>query len=285
MIKEFNKIIAYTDLKAKLQSAHELLFDKDFPFSSYFGINYKNGVIRSLKFYFVSFKKIKIEKLSTVFPLNPKTLAVYDKYQESSNFNLDNLGVTFAIKVNNEMKFSYSFYQKEITHILPDDNKLNVPIKEKSIRGNFFVNEFTHNKSFEKTYFLYSHPDNIIHILKEFRTLNDETKDVKFIEYAEFEGMQKMVMVFKNYKKLTDYLLKLNDPNLLEFNNYLKVKYGFLPDYPGMYLNGEERTIYYFDRKEGENFMNQSATIKKIFNGNDNFKFTIYKDIDRNIIR
>lgn len=264
MLSEFNTLLTSKDLQNRLTQGINILHHKDFPFTSYFGINYSSKGIESIKFYFIAFKKVTADRLSEFFPPYFHIRKIYETFVESKVFDEKHLGVTFGIKIDKSGQLSYSFYQQHLEHITPPIHGINLPIAEHPVRDKFYVREFNDKGIFEKHYYLLTQKENIEFMLDYFSVSGVSAENVSFMEYAEFEDKQKMVLVIPKYAALEEYIKKNNDEKFMQLNDYIQDKLGFLPEFPGHYLNKDVKTIYFFDRKKGDDFFKQSLTINKL---------------------
>lgn len=265
MIKEFENIIASKELRIKLQKALDVVFAKNFPVFWYFGVNYDQSGIRSIKFYIVSFKKTDVERLRTFFPYTDEIRDVYKDFESSMVFDMNNLGAAFGIKVDKSFDISYSFYQKKHGYIPPPPQSFHMLSKEKSIREDYYVMEFKKDKGYIKNYYLLFNNDNITSIIMKFDLNNAlSVSDLGCVELGEFQNKQKISLTFKDDLKKEQYIKDTNNHSFLELDQFIKNTYGFFSFFPGNYLGNNLKSIYYFDRNVSNDFFQNSYTLYRL---------------------
>lgn len=266
MINQFNDIVDNAELKSKLKLGVELFYDEKYPYTSYFGLNYSKNKIESIKFYFITFKKIPIEKLKKFFPPIEGVNHIYKDFIESFDFskeNIRNMGVTFSIKINSKKEISYSFYQQHKNFVI-SPQKLNLPEHEAQLRNNFYVKEFNKDSEYEKNYYLIMNKKNIDFLLDFFNVKYISSEHIQGIEYAEFEDSKKMVLVIPNNESKTVFINNNNDLNFKKLKEDIEKRYDLVSEFPGLYHKSDKKTVYFFDKENQGDFFKKSLTINKM---------------------
>ena len=265
MVNQFYDFITRPNLLEKLSVAIDSFYVEGYPFTTYFGVNYQGAEIVSVKFYIVFFDKVSPTLLSELFPDFSPIDRLYSRYEPSKEYNLSNLGVTLAIKINAAGELAYSYYQLDKENILPSPTLLPWLPLSKVIRANLRSVEFNSALSYSKNYYMFEHEPSIASCLKEF-SLDVKPEEIKFVEYSEFDGKQKMVLVFKDphCKDIFENLFASDE--LLELKFHLQGRFGFHSDYPGLYKGGRVKKTYFFKKDQHQDFFQSPDTIRSLLN-------------------
>lgn len=264
MIEQYSTLTSCPHLRRNITSALAVLGEHDH-FTNYMGLNYSARGIESIKFYFLTTAKIGIKEISRFFPHADAIQDEYRKHEGSRTFDLDNLGVTFSIKADRSGLISHAYYQQRVGEKAYFPATIELPVMEKSIRDDFYVREFKGGEATEKNYFLMSNRDNIRYTMDYFQVSEVPESEVTHIEYAEFPGAQKMVMVIPDRTARIRYLERTGNENEMSLVRHLMARYGWFPEFPGKYLSGRTRTVYFFQESAASGFFAKARTLEQAF--------------------
>jgi hypothetical protein len=248
MIHDFNKILNYPIVSDFLNKGLEILHHKEFPISSYFGVNYDKNGLKNVKFYISTLKKIDIEQLKVFFPINQNLIDAYEEYCEGLEININNMGTMFAVKVAKDGSYNYTFYARVKKNENLSFKHLSLPFEEQKILDDAFVIAMNSDSEIicEKKYFGVFNSQNVNYMLDYFGCSIEKSK-VRFVEYVEYQNHQKMAIGVKDVSYLQNYLEETNGEDFIELNNYVKSKFGVIPFSPVVYLNSSEKAMYFIE--------------------------------------
>lgn len=260
VLNDFLKIINSKKTKVFLDKGIQTLYDRDFPFCSYIGINYNDTNLINVKFYFTAFKKIDFNLTKDFFPYSESIHKAYTRYKESNVYNPDNMGVGFIQKQNMDGSLLYTFGLRLNEKLNPPINHFNL-LPEDKVVDDYFAFETDSNQAYPKYYHIITNRKNIEYLLKEFE-LDINFNKVNVIEYSEFGDKQKILAGMYNVADVENYLIKNSSEEFIKLHNFITQKFDFIPVSPGKYLNKDVKSIHYFDKGDPIYFRNSLALLK-----------------------
>jgi len=263
MINNFLSVAKSSIVKNFLDDSISFLHHKDFPFCSYFGINYEKDKILNVKFYVTAFKKVDLNQLENMFPYTKNIKEEYAKYEESKIFDLEHFGTAFILKVNPDMRTSHAFYMKTKDFHEPM-SIMTLKHPEPRIVDDYYAVEFNENQSHFKRYYLIKNKDNIKDILQKY-AIDFSTEKINFMECLEVNDKHKMTLGMTNQNFINDYIYLNNEQPFLELNNFLNSNLGFHPFAVGKYYSSDVQSVYYMNQGDGVNFKD-SLTLLRLRN-------------------
>jgi hypothetical protein len=248
MLDEFIKIISSETAIGFIKRSTDTLYDKEYPFCSYVAIHYCDDELVSVKFYVTAFKKIDFSLTKKFFPYSPDVEKAYERYKEGKIFSAQNMGFTFAQKISQGGKIIYAYYQRLNEEINPPIDQGGLHDESKVI-DDYLAYEGASGKMYQKYYYLVREGANVKRLLQR-SGLGINANDVDLVEYATFDGKQKVLAAVKTVAATENYLRKTERGGFLELHDFVIGRLGFVPASPGKYLNSPVRSIYYFSPGE-----------------------------------
>ncbi len=234
---------------------------------SYWGVNFKNEEVFSLKFYAHLFDEMTREELMDFIPTTEDFEEYVQLKQSGSELNVNNVGIALELKLeigSSEIRNGFFYMLKNIpeaTKVIGFPDRLPAYLKDKckSVAVNF---EYEGSQKLFKKYY-YFKPDDCKGVFEEkFNTkLAEETS---LIEYSESETFSKINIfspgVMDGNKKGNNFTSQE-----VEIITFFNNKYGFINLEYGMYDNHEKKSIYFFSPSaDGKPFSTNKDTLKKI---------------------
>jgi hypothetical protein len=249
MIHDFNKILKYPIVSDFLNKGLEILHHKEFPISTYFGVNYDKNGLKNIKFYISTLKKIDTDQLKVFFPINQNLIDAYEEYSEGLEININNMGTMFAVKVAKDGSYNYTFYARVKKNENLSFKHLNLPLKEQKILDDAFVIALDSDSQIicKKNYIGVFNSQNVNHMLDYFGCSIEKSK-VRFVEYVEYQNHQKIAIGVKDISYLESYADDTNGEDFKQLNSYLKSEFDVISVSPAVYLNSSEKAMYYIDK-------------------------------------
>ena len=223
--------------------------NKSFPYLNYFGINYDNKGVYSVKFYFHLFNKLNEEQVALFLP----TTEHYFQYEHLRNYSEiatpQVTGCAFEVKFykhssNPVLGFHYKLKPKRESFDLIG-NPTNLPETLIDYSYSPAINyEYHKDKTLRKKYFYFFNPSPKQYFSKRFNipklTLSS------FIEYAESENISKINAIFnkKSIEKL-DFEFKTNKKILA-----ICEKYQLYVKFLGFYESHPIKAYYFYPRNQ-----------------------------------
>jgi hypothetical protein len=263
MINQFKELLHNENFKSKILNISKVF---DCPSSSlitYLGINYTKNYISSLKFYFVTTKKINLQLIEKDFPFINEIEDVYSNYVENNKLSIENLGISFGLKINSDGNISYSYYQ-QIENYENVIESIKFPAEEISIRNNYYVLEKKDNKIYKKQYLIVTKNENKHYLSSLFNLKNIYSSQIKSIEFCEFNSEKKINFYPINKSVLENYLHHISN-EVNDLVRFMKEEYNLYPNFPGIYLDTDLKSIYFFNKTVDENFFENHSIVNNLF--------------------
>lgn len=235
---------------------------------SYFGINFKNGKIYSVKTYFHVFEDLKEDALLFIPKLDDYLKC--QKYYKSLSFKaMFNVGIAFTMKFyqkDNSIGRGFYFMSDQVETLVNDmKNPISIPqelIKEcKAIGINY---EYKKGKKLFKKYYYYNSESYKEHIEENFGITMDSQNYL--FEYSESRNAKK-VNIYSLDSELNNEHYKHFSKDENEIIKHIKQKYNLKIFEFGTYLNQNIKSVYFFE-DNSEGFSDLFRTILKWRNEN-----------------
>ncbi|MCF8460602.1 MAG: hypothetical protein K9G46_07755 [Flavobacteriales bacterium] len=239
---------------------------KGLPYFTYFGLNFKEDSVVSIKVYFHWFSQLDKEELEKFLPFSDHILEYYPYHAQSDFCNPNYTGCAFEVKFKDGQDEVIGFYLRlkacEETFkalgrpkSLPDwmEIKLNPAI-------NF---EYSNEEVLLKKYYYFDEPETNKYFADRFELpfLNK----AHLIEFAESDSFCKINTMYGN--DLFDLATEVNrfGKNENELIQKLNDKYGLINAVYGFYERQDIKSVYFFDKQLNLNPVQSRLDIGNIF--------------------
>lgn len=221
----------------------------DSPDINYFGINFDPSGIRSLKFYFAFFRKMKPEEVLRFLPHSRDFDKYYHLWDETRSRSLEHSGCTFELKFNAKMEPITGFHfrmqpVKESYDLIGMPEQL--PFDALSLGTRPGINyEYSAKGVLRKKYYYFESPEHKKYIADRFN--KPFASKASVMEYTESDQFSKV-----NIWRLDYSDENLNRPDYFtskerEVINHFREKYGLLSVSDGFYEKDGIRATYFFN--------------------------------------
>lgn len=250
MIDSFFKILHHPDVKKEMDFLMDYGKSKPF-YTNYFGVNYNENELTSVKLYF-SFFEFPDPAILNRYNFNEDFIVAMKRFWKPQPKNsMLHQGITLSLKCylsdGNVKINSYVHYRSQDFHLgLPK----NITLSEED-KNNYpgFCLE-THDWGDEvKKYFYVTDAHNIGILLQKFDLQNLISPDELYqIEYTESDIESKINLITKNSESVKKCLDKDDIQNILDFSQYLYRNHQLYYYAPGYRLGKRTRAIYFLPK-------------------------------------
>lgn len=240
----------------KLYSLHKNLVNPAYPEMNYFGINFSNGKVSSVKFYFAFFHRLDIADIAKFLPVTSDFLKYYSLWDESATRNIEHTGCTFELKIKPGKEPTYGFHFR----LKPIEESYNVIGYPKLVPFNMLeVNtrpginfEYCGNETVIKKYYYFNSPQHKEYFANRFNL--PHVKNIHLLEYTESAHFSKA-----NFWRFDYTDENRNRPTMfhetdLEIINLFRKKYNLINVSEGYYENEDTVATYFFNTLNNEGF-------------------------------
>lgn len=251
--EKFSFINTVNDVFSNLKVRKRIeIFNKigllDERYYNYFGINYTDEKIITIKFYF----SYRTPQKSIFVTKNLLPMDIKDFIQEHWVLFEDNLdfneGVTLGFKVQLDKKeFDISDYVHFRSLNFNRPLRLRTLNVEKDNREGVSIEWDGAQKLKKRNYFYFSTSKNKNNLLVFFR-LDFTDKDIDIIEYTESEKEQKVILIIPERNTVEKYIRLKNNKKLNQLCQYLSEEKELFPFAPGERFNKNVSAIHFFER-------------------------------------
>ncbi|MBI2968067.1 MAG: hypothetical protein HYY40_09665 [Bacteroidetes bacterium] len=221
-------------------SAHDL-------FINYFGVNYNETDIVSVKLYFSFFERPS-ENILSEFGINEKHRGlIFTNWMPSKRYDFIHQGLTLGLKCylkNNEIIINkyIHFRTTEFALGFPDEIKL---LKEDRNCPGICL-EFHEEVTEVKKYYYITSAENKSKIIKNFGIeAIVKHNDISMIEYTESELGRKINLAVNRADTVKTILMKENNKYILDLSSYFFRRYNLYFFAPGYRISSNTKSIYY----------------------------------------
>lgn len=263
-IEQFYLILNNHEVKSRVS----FLLDrgkKDTRFIDYFGVNYDDEKITSVKLYFSFFDEIPYDALDYI-GIDKSVLSLIEQcWSPVEKYEYFHQGLTLALKCyvkDEDIQINpyFHFRSEKLPFISPKHIQLTSVDKQNP----FGICVEQHSGKVElKNYYYLSDKKSIASIWPIFSENNSFLDKISLIEYTEGEKTNKINTIFSNSGVTMKYLLgqlKIN-----EFNLFLYEKHQLYFFAPGLRQNSEIKALYFLPKKALYDLC-KINTIKKLLN-------------------
>lgn len=234
---------------------------------TYWGVNFKDEKVFSIKFYAHLFDEMTTEELLDFIPTTKDFEKFVHLKQTGSELNVNNVGIALELKLiigSSETRHGFYYMLKNTPEAIgkvgfPERLPLKLKEKCKSMAVNF---EYEGSQKLFKKYYYFKPEDCESFFEEKFNT--QLMNGTNLIEYSESETFSKINIFGTN---ITSEKVKCPcfTSAEMEIINYFNDKYGFINLEYGMYDNDEKKSIYFFSPSlDGKPFSTNKDTLKKI---------------------
>jgi len=222
------------------------------PFT-YWGINFKDEKIHSIKFYAHVLDEVSKEEMKNFIPTTKDYCQFLSIKSEGTNFNLKNLGTALELKfiISRNISRTGFFFMVNNLGKFELNNTIDFPkqIAERCVaKGINF--EYEGNKSFRKNYYYFNSSD-CRHFFEKIFSISIPNQ-IDIIEYSQFDLYSKINFFGSQMHRAdeaTDYFTK-NEKKIIK---YFNKKYKLFNFEFGIYDHKNIKSVYFFDKK-GDDF-------------------------------
>lgn len=221
----------------------------DYPELNYFGINFDEKGICSVKFYFAFFRRLQKHEVELFLPHTKDFDAYYHLWQESKQRSFEHTGCTFEVKFKGDdfpvTGFHFRIHPTEESYnLIGYPQQLPFNIKDVSTRPGINY-EYEKNGVLRKKYYYFENENHKKVIAERFK--KPFAEKASLIEYTETEKFSKVNLWRFDYspenRKRPNYFTKENN-NLID---ELEKKYGLINVSDGFYENDTIKATYFFN--------------------------------------
>lgn len=248
-VEQFKNIMSHPLVRN--EAARMLDYGKNDPlFMNYFGVNFDDQNVVSVKLYFSFFKKPTYECLKNL-SFTQQQYDLIDTYWVPPNkYEFMHQGLTIGLKCylkNDGCSINHYFHfrspqltqhEPKLIHCSAEDNE-NTP-------GICIEN---HGKKQELKHYYYLSSDSAKNeIVSKLGMPMAEAKKINLIEYTESDIESKVNLIYDQSKDIQDYFIHLKNPLIQELNAYIFETYQLYFYGPGVRFNSATRAIYYVSK-------------------------------------
>lgn len=272
MLETIESYFSHKDLIDFLSFYDQLFINGKSNYLNYFGINFLNDNIDSIKFYaHITEYNLTNSNLSDYF-LSP---ADYNSFiiahKKCYKFEKTNLGTVIELKFkkNENKSVKGIFYNIDHNLLIADKNSL-LPddvMKRKVAEGLNF--EYGENPIKKKYYYFLDE-----YVKQYFSEIMEKPFfiNANLIEYAETSSFSKVIATFGSKAKSVRIENKLFSERENSLIDFLCEKYNLMNRAYGFYINNNIKSVYFFDTNPGNDHINNQGyyvnTLGKICNHN-----------------
>lgn len=241
--------------------------EKDSRFINYFGVNYKEKNIVSIKLYF-SFFDFLPKKTLSLLNFDTNSLSYIKRFWTPiDTYRFFHQGLTIALKcylVNGKIEVQPYFHFR--SEKLPYTSPKYINLTEKDKQNPFGVCIQKHkNETETKHYYYLTDSLSIKKILKQFSLKNDFLSKLNMVEYTESSLERKINLIFKTSEDTRYYLHRIDNPSINSLNNHFFNTMRLYHFAPGIRHNSDIHAIYYIP-KDAHYYLCKIDTIKSLLN-------------------
>lgn len=246
---QFNQLIQNKTFQNKLSELLNLI-GKNVDLQ-YFGVNYTDTEIVSLKLYFSFLQLPKPEILSTFDISNTDKEFILKNWEESKTYDFLHQGLTLGLKChkdkNGAMIINNYFHFRSKTNSQQPSKFLTVTHFEPENFPGYCIEKHDDGDE-QKDYFYYKQADNIKTILNDFDVSTHDTK-VSLVEYTESSRERKINMIFPTIDDSFNYLKTFGKKEILALSTYFFANHNLYVYGHGVRLNSPVKAIYFVSNK------------------------------------
>lgn len=267
IIKQIEKITKNENLQAYIDNALSINFGNDYPYLSYFGINYNENGLLNFKVYFAFFRRLEKNEINVLLPDVRDFYLHYNDWEDSKLFDLKHTGCSFALKINTNEQITNYFHFRTNQLISDLPKKITLTNDELNLNQQTYCCEYNDSGTFNKNYSLIFDRKNIKTLLDRFKiNFFDQSNYLPYlIEYTETEKWDKIILAIDDLKNHNKFKNEILDENIKEVIDYFSEKYGLMSASPGFYSDGKTRSIYFVE-KNPKIYLQSTNTIQKLRN-------------------
>lgn len=220
----------------------------DFLFSSYFGVNYDDDNLVSVKLYFSFLKELPHDDVLNEYIKDHNFIKLLKEHWTSSNkITHHHQGLTLSLKCylegNNVTINKYSYFRAQ-NFLLGFPEKINLNDEDKDNMPGFCI-EHHQNKSELKKYYYISSSENIKKLIQLFSVDGISINDISFIEYTESKNDTKVNIALNSSNSVKSYLGSSNNLKIIELSEFFYTKFKLYYFSPGIRINNAVKALYY----------------------------------------
>tara|TARA_B100001250_G_scaffold353778_1_gene327268 strand:+ start:961 stop:1854 length:894 start_codon:yes stop_codon:yes gene_type:complete len=219
----------------------------DYPFETYLGINFTRDKIINCKAYAGYWRRLRSPEIARFLTQRRGFNSHYHEWTPSRRRNLELTGCTFALKMQPEKPpMEYFHYRVPLQHMHSEKISPDGELKPENSSLNYgFSQEFRLKEEGLSKHYFYFMRDRERRIISE-RFKDPGIFDAPFLEYTQTEKYEKVIMWFiSDIQKGYQYLKSLNWPMVDAIVDWM-AQFGCVPVFPGVYHNGDIRSILFF---------------------------------------
>jgi hypothetical protein len=256
-------------LKIFLSEYERLLLlsgNNELPFT-YFGINFKNDKVDSVKFYAHFLGDMTSEEILGFIPTARDFLKFLPLRNDEKSISGRNAGIALEIKFlrsENEPHYGFFYHLKNNKESFDAVGfPAGLPQELKSDCLGVGINfEYRKNDTLRKQYYYFNKPENKAFFEKKFDV--NLLQEVRLIEYAESDSFAKINAYGRNVMEIHSKAHTFSETER-QIISCLNNRYGLINLGYGFYENKDVKSIYFFDGESNIN-PNYAAVSGKTFN-------------------
>jgi hypothetical protein len=237
------------------------------PFINYFGVNYNDDNLVSVKLYFSFFQYPSDEMFERFNVSNEDLVLIRENWMPSESYDYMHQGLTFGLKCylkDGEIKVNKYFHFRSPIKKQVKPNFIKITDVEPDNHPGFCV-EYNFTNKERKNYYYYSTKANLEVLLSEFGLAKEEASKISLIEYTESNIEKKINIIYNKAEDILNYLKNSKNQNIVQFNKYLFDKYGLYFFGPGLRYKSSTKAIYYVTKNSFYG-LHEEQTLKLFLN-------------------
>jgi|GEM_PF-6110077 len=249
----FNEVLdrLRSNIVVQMFEKYNLLHDqpKGLPYFSYFGLNFKEEEVVSIKVYFHWFSRLNRDELEKFLPFSDHILAYYPYYAQSNECDPSHTGCAFEVKFKANQDEVVGFYLR----LKASDETFEMLGRPESLpdwihlKMNPAINfEYSSKEVLLKKYYYFDEPETNRYFAKRFEL--PFVNRAHLVEFAESDSFCKINTMFGN-----DMFDVANEVNRFgkkenELIQKLNEKFGLVNSVYGFYEGQDMKAVYFFDK-------------------------------------
>lgn len=224
---------------------------KDPLFINYFGVNYNQNNIISIKLYF-SFFKLPSRKFLKMFSFSDSDCDMIEElWVPSSKYEYMHQGLTLGLKCylkDNDLLINNYFHFRSPKIQKSNPKFLNLSHEDYNNNQGVCV-EFHGVKRELKQYYYITSEYNKRELLQKLEMPLSDVEKINLIEYTESDLESKVNLIYDKSDDIDEYFNQLNNHHIIALNKYFFEKYNLYFYCPGIRMNSNIKAIYYVSKE------------------------------------
>lgn len=221
---------------------------QDSLFSSYFGVNYDDDNLVSVKLYFSFLRELPSDDILNEFIKDQNFIKLLKVHWTSSSIiTQHHQGITLSLKCyldGNTVRINKYGYFRTPKFLLGFPDRVKLCDEDKRNAPGFCIEHYGDIAKIKRYYYIAS-TDNKKYLMNLFKVEEVNLNDVSFIEYTESETDTKINIALNSSSAVKKYLTLSNNIKTMELSEFFYTKFKLYYFSPGIRLNSSVKALYY----------------------------------------